>query len=409
MLPWRDQNRLVVLEEELVRAAQRAEGAGPAGPALERLSEAYNSLAMRLVDAGQFPGAHELLRKAEMLTEEASPSAGWAPAEARRRLHAVTLNNLGCYFKRRGKLHAALGYLEEALALEEGNWEAAGPGLGEVGRLENPAGTLLNICATLGALGRHREAAEFAGRALHMGLEELGAVEGSTTGGDDVGAGLREERALARAVARGGEWPGGEAAVATVAMAYHNLATQQEALGEADAALRSYGRAVQAVKLCRGGLGAGVGHSVQRAHRNFARHYREAQRRAGREAEGGRTAGRKGPGGGGRPHSAAPRVGGDVRPGRTPEQRRKLPLAQRPQPQFPASTGAGPGSTRGCKEPPLRPSSAKQNRTAEIYLCRPMPGKNGVPDRHREAFSGRSNRPGSAPPRSLLKRPEFQL
>ena len=363
MLPWRDQDRLVVLEEELVRAAQRAEGAGPAGPALERLSEAYNSLAMRLVGAGQFPGAHELLRKAEMLTEEASPSAGWAPAEARRRLHAVTLNNLGCYFKRRGKLHAALGYLEEALALEEGNWEAAGPGVGEVGRLENPAGTLLNICATLGALGRHREAAEFAGRALRMVLEELGAVEGSTGGGDDVGAGLREERALARAVARGGEWPGGEAAVATVAMAYHNLATQQEALGEADAALRSYGRAVQAVKLCRGGLGAGVGHSVQRAHRNFARHYREAQRQAGREAEGGRTAGRRGPGGGAGPTARPPGLvamsaqGGRPSSGGSSRWRnarsRSSRLAQ-------AKGAAPPGDARGH-----RSAQVQQNRTAQ--------------------------------------------
>ena len=235
--------------------------------------------------------------------------------------------------------------------------------MGEVGRLENPAGTLLNICATLGALGRHREAAEFAGRALRMVLEELGAVEGSTGGGDDVGAGLREERALARAVARGGEWPGGEAAVATVAMAYHNLATQQEALGEADAALRSYGRAVQAVKLCRGGLGAGVGHSVQRAHRNFARHYREAQRQAGREAEGGRTAGRRGPGGGAGPTARPPGLvamsaqGGRPSSGGSSRWRnarsRSSRLAQ-------AKGAAPPGDARGH-----RSAQVQQNRTAQ--------------------------------------------
>ena len=406
MLPWRDQDRLVALEEALVRAAQRAEGAGPAGPALERLSEAYNALAMRLVGAGQFPGAHELLRKAEALTEEASPSAGWAPAGARRRLHAVTLNNLGCYYKRRGKLNAALGYLEEALALEEGEggWAAGGGGPeAGGGRLENPAGTLLNICATLGALGRHREAAGFAARALRMALGELGVG----LGGEDGGRGeaeeealRREERALERAAARGGGSPGGEGAVATVAMAYHNLATQQEALGEGEAALKSYGRATRAVKLCRGGLGAEVGHSVQRAHRNFARHYREALRRAGRGA--GSGPGNTGGGGAAaavrrtaRPHSAAP-------------PQKKQPLAPRPQPHSavpPARAGRGRGGSGGKPE---RPASAKQTRVSEIYLRKAGRGEGQERGSRAAAVRGRASRPASAPPRPS-RRPDFQL
>ena len=31
---------------------------------------------------------------------------------------AVTCNNLGCYYKRSGKMHAALSYLRRALSLE---------------------------------------------------------------------------------------------------------------------------------------------------------------------------------------------------------------------------------------------------------------------------------------------------
>lgn len=48
----------------------------------------------------------ELLKKAEILTER--DQAG----------RAVTYNNLACYHRRRGKLHAALQYLHKALKIE---------------------------------------------------------------------------------------------------------------------------------------------------------------------------------------------------------------------------------------------------------------------------------------------------
>ena len=185
--------------------------------------------------------------------------------------------------------------------------------------------------------------------------------------------------------------------MATVAMAYHNLATQQEALGETEAALRSYGRASWAVKLCRGGLGAEVGHSVQRAHRNFTRHYREALRRASRGSEAG--PGSRGRGGGGpalrrRPHSAAPR-------------QNKLPLPARPQPHSVVPPAREERECGGRAAKPERPASAKQSRVAEIYLWKPGRGE-GQERAGRGAAGAKPSRPASAPLRPS-RRPDFQL
>ncbi len=185
--------------------------------------------------------------------------------------------------------------------------------------------------------------------------------------------------------------------MATVAMAYHNLATQQEALGETESALRSYGRAAWAVKLCRGGLGAEVGHSVQRAYRNFTRHYREALRRTSRRAESG--PGCRGRSGAGpalrrRPHSAAPR-------------QNKLPLAPRPQPHSAVPPPRGERECGGRVAKPERLASVKQSRVAEIYLWKPARGE-GQERAGRGAAGARLSRPASAPPRPS-RRPDFQL
>ena len=53
-----------------------------------------------------FNVALELLRKAEMLTEEGD------------RYRAVTYNNFACIFRRTKKLRSALTYLEKALEIE---------------------------------------------------------------------------------------------------------------------------------------------------------------------------------------------------------------------------------------------------------------------------------------------------
>merc|ERR1740117_2523288 len=73
-------------------------------------------------------------------------------------LFAVTCNNLGCYYKKVGKLHAALSYLRKALKIEVS--------------LQTDdvtvAGTHLNICAILSKLDKHDKAVQHALCALEL-------------------------------------------------------------------------------------------------------------------------------------------------------------------------------------------------------------------------------------------------
>ena len=102
--------------------------------------------------AEDFAMVLELLKKADILTERDPPG------------RAVTYNNLACYYRRQGKLHAALSYLQKSLKIE------AGLSRDEV---ENPADTHLNMCAVLSQLGRHQTALEHAQSALILLQEEL--------------------------------------------------------------------------------------------------------------------------------------------------------------------------------------------------------------------------------------------
>jgi len=186
--------------------------------------------------------AYELLKKAEILT---SPSGYITDKKTRMKLRAVTFNNFGCFYKRRGKLHAALQYLAKALKIELTSEE-----------VDNPAGTHLNLCATLSQLGRHGPALEHAQCALEL-LEAM--------------ADTREQKRRA-----GG---GGEAeASATddgsiMAIAWHNMAVEQEHLNMLDAALNSY---EQAVLVAEKEWGAGhiktlaIKHSLEEAKQKSA-------------------------------------------------------------------------------------------------------------------------------------------
>merc|ERR1740138_865677 len=73
-------------------------------------------------------------------------------------LLAVTCNNLGCYYKKVGKLHAALSYLRKALKIEVSL------------RTDDVtvAGTHLNICAILSKLDKHDKAVQHAVCALQL-------------------------------------------------------------------------------------------------------------------------------------------------------------------------------------------------------------------------------------------------
>ena len=70
------------------------------------VGEMCNLLAMTYLQQEDFAMVLELLKKAEILTER--DNAG----------RAVTFNNLACYYRRQGKLHAALQYLQKVRRLK---------------------------------------------------------------------------------------------------------------------------------------------------------------------------------------------------------------------------------------------------------------------------------------------------
>ena len=206
--------------------------------------------------------AYELLKKAEILT---SPSGYITDKKMRMKLRAVTFNNFGCFYKRRGKLHAALQYLAKALKIELTSEE-----------VDNPAGTHLNLCATLSQLGRHGPALEHAQCALEL-LEAM--------------ADSREQKRRAGAGGDAEENATDDGSI--MAIAWHNMAVEQEHLNMFDAALNSY---EQAVMVAEKEWGAGhiktlaIKHSLEEA----------------RQKASARRVNPKAPGGHGGGHNASP-------------------------------------------------------------------------------------------------------
>ena len=74
--------------------------------ACKTVGEMCNLLGMTYLQQEDFNMVLELLKKAEILTERDPPG------------RAATYNNLACYYRRQGKLHAALQYLQKALKIE---------------------------------------------------------------------------------------------------------------------------------------------------------------------------------------------------------------------------------------------------------------------------------------------------
>jgi len=146
-------------------------------------------------------------KKAKTLLEEAETLTGknsCIPKSARRsKLRAVTLNNLGCFYKQMSKPHTAHKYLERALEIEATTPEC-----------DNPAGTHLNLCAILSQLGRHAEALEHAECALELLSDGTPSSEKNP-------------------------------ATSITAIAYYNKAVEQEYLRLGEQALKSYSEAFQ--------------------------------------------------------------------------------------------------------------------------------------------------------------------
>eukprot|EP01063_Lacrimia_lanifica_P012803 TRINITY_DN19508_c0_g1_i1.p1 TRINITY_DN19508_c0_g1~~TRINITY_DN19508_c0_g1_i1.p1 ORF type:complete len:1934 (+),score=496.34 TRINITY_DN19508_c0_g1_i1:54-5804(+) len=114
-----------------------------------------NQVAMATLSDGQFDTAFELLRKAEILSDHSGVLKN--DPEPRLRCRAVTLNNFGLFYRHRGQNHAALEYLEQALEIEQTDRNR---------NSENPAATLLNLCAVLSSMGKYQPALSYAKQAL---------------------------------------------------------------------------------------------------------------------------------------------------------------------------------------------------------------------------------------------------
>merc|ERR1711912_21449 len=84
----------------------RKDTLGTANPEVQslgaKLTHEYNGIAMQILRADDmYDAVHSLLKKAYVMTD---PDTFFVDAEQRLRLRAITLNNLGCLYKQRGKL-----------------------------------------------------------------------------------------------------------------------------------------------------------------------------------------------------------------------------------------------------------------------------------------------------------------
>jgi tetratricopeptide (TPR) repeat protein len=167
--------------------------------ACKTVGEMCNLLAMTYLQQEDFNMVLELLKKAEILTER--DQAG----------RAATFNNLACYYRRQGKLHAALQYLQKALKIES-----------RLAGVQNPADTHINACAVLSQLGRHQTALEHGQSALILLQEELLSAPGMS-----------------------GAQPPQADRIAVLAIAYHNIGVEQEFLKRYEQSILSYKKGVE--------------------------------------------------------------------------------------------------------------------------------------------------------------------
>ncbi|ETV70766.1 hypothetical protein H257_13852 [Aphanomyces astaci] len=158
------------------------------------VAEMCNLLSMTYLQQENYGVTLELLKKAEILTEN-------HPQE-----RATTLNNMACYYRRIGKLHGALTCLKRALAIEL-----------HLNKLETTADTHLNLCAVLSTMGKHAEAVEHAQSALILLQDEL-----FSAGKDLTPLDANKDR------------------VSVLCIAYHNLGVEYEYLKQYHACVSSY-------------------------------------------------------------------------------------------------------------------------------------------------------------------------
>jgi len=190
--------------------------------ACKSVAEMCNYLAMTYLATDDFARVAEFLKKAEVLTER------------HRAVRAITYNNFGCYYRKRGKLRTALAYVKKAIAIED-----------TIPRQDVLcADTHLNMCTILSELTRHDQAIVHARTALKLLLMEMFGPEGYASQ-KSASIGDEEEDSDANVPSEPPKLPPDR--VAVLAIAYHNLAVQQEYLKQYKQSLCSYEKACKVV------------------------------------------------------------------------------------------------------------------------------------------------------------------
>jgi len=180
----------------------------------KRISSACNTVAMAALQQGQEAEAMTLLKRALAVLE---PRGGVCDQDiAGVKLRAITYNNIGCFYRKKGLTKESLVHLERALRMLSG-----------VQPTEHAADAHLNICAVLSEMKQHSQALEHAQVALILLQEEL-----------YFGASTEEAEEDAIRSANAKRYP-------VLAIAYHNVAVEQEFLGRHQECLTSYQKAYQ--------------------------------------------------------------------------------------------------------------------------------------------------------------------
>lgn len=227
-------SRLEMLERSLALAIQSFGLADEQVAAQWRvLVGEYNVIGMRCLQKGRLSDCADLLKRAMNLLH-----SSLGDRDVRLKLLAITYNNLSCFYKRKGLMKMALQHAEKARAIEE-----------QAPEVDNPATTLLNLCAILSCLGRHREALAHAHKALEVW--ESGPRPPATPPAavpDDATADGSAEPAEPVVKATISD----EGRSSVLAICYHNMAIELEHLKEYEKARACH---AEAVKVCEKEVG----------------------------------------------------------------------------------------------------------------------------------------------------------
>ena len=190
------------LNERFMKELEQIETSGSARTAAQRTYEEMvamlNSSGMQALAEGHHEEALKFLMIAkDVVTTDArsgyDTAAQLIEPDLQGQLKAVTLNNIGCFYKNTGRPHLALQYCNSALDIER-----------EMDDGLSMASTHLNLCSILSAMKRHSDAYDHAQSALQL-VDACNPKAGGPAPGQPAGISLR-------------------------AVAYHNLAVQLEAM-----------------------------------------------------------------------------------------------------------------------------------------------------------------------------------